>query len=272
MLERAASVVAAVILVFATGCDTGPTSPGDDRARVQVGFRSADGAASASSAAGVPARASEGELGVTGANGTLTITDVRFIVSELELERSDEGCDDAGNDDACEEVERGPLFLTLPLNGETAPAVEQEVEAGVYEEMEFEIEDLELDDDEDEEDGQAIQELFARIRAEIDDWPEEASLMLAGTFTPAEQGQEPVDFRTFFEAEIEIEREFEPPRTFEEGASITVVVDPARWLQRQDGTVMNLAELDFQRSGRVVELEAEMEDGFEKVEIETEDD
>lgn len=277
MFERPITrITAAALLVFAGACESGVTPPEDGQARVQIGFRAAspDASGSAASATAPPARVSAGQMEISGTNGTLTIDNVRFIVSEFELERDDDACEDAEgaeeeDDDACEEVERGPRFVELPLDGETALVVEEDVPAGTYEELEFEIEDVELDDDEDDDEARRIQELFAEIRSEFEDWPEEASLVVVGTFTPTDG--EASDVRAYFEAEIEIEQEFDPPRALSENESITVMVDPGFWFRRPDGTVLDLSEFDFETMGRVLEFEVEMEDGFVGLEFDEDD-
>lgn len=98
-------------------------------------------------------------------------------------------------------------------------------------------------------------------------------MLAIGTFTPT--GGAPVPFRVYFEAEVEIEMDLVPPVTVTDdgsGATFTVHIDPALWFKRADGTVMNLAALDYDATGSVVEFEFEMENGFTEIEFDDDDD
>ena len=90
-------------------------------------------------------------------------------------------------------------------------------------------------------------------------------MVVVGTFTPT--GGQPVSFTTFFEAEIKIEKEFNPALVIDDtNKAVTVEMDPSKWFLV--GTnVINLAASGFGRTGKVVEFEAEMEDGFTKIEF-----
>ncbi len=256
--------MAGLVAVALSGCDS-TTGPGEDGARVSVSFRSGGAAGASVAASGLGRVASSvgaRALTLTGSNGTLTLDEVWLIVAEFELERAnDDDCDDAVDDDSCEEFNAPPQFIQLPLDGGSAPAVSQEVPPDLYDELEFEVEDIELDDDED---AGVVQALFNEIRALIPDWPEEASMLVTGSFTPTGGGAAR-SFRVFFEAEIEIEIEFEPALDLRDGqdASVTVVVDPALWFARPDGTVLDLSQLQ----GQLVEFEAEFENGFTAIEF-----
>lgn len=285
MEHRIVSTAAAVTLALALVACDGATGP---EGTTTVVFRAATGGASASTTSGdVDLSHSDDPdaptLDLEGTNGRLSVAAVHFIVEEFELERADDdvGCDDDGvedaPDDACEEFEAEPQFLELPLTGDDAVAVRQSVPAGLYDELEFEIEDLE--DDGDDEDAAAIRQLLADVREQFPDWPEKGSLQIHGTFTPKDdQGDllpdEARDFTVFFEAEVEIEKEFgEPVEITEESQSITVTVDPTIWFDRGDGTVRDLSEFDFdpQAGGPVPELEIEIEnevnEGFVEIEF-----
>ena len=268
------------------GCDSG-TGPGDE-STVSILFRARSASPAGSLAPAVEdvstTTSSSAALTIAGSNGTLTIDDIRFIVAEFELERADadDACDgvrgalvarddddddddeddDDDDRDDCEEFETPPQFVTLSLDGEAVPSVVQPVPTGLYEELEFAIEDLDFDDDDG--DRSDLEQLRQAILAEVPDWPEDASLLVAGSFTPA--GGSPTDFRVFFEAEIEIEIEFPPPGldlTADADPTVTVIVDPALWFGRPDGTVLDLSQFD----GHLVEFEFEMEHGFPEIEF-----
>lgn len=289
MKHRILSTVTAATLTLALAACDGTTGP---EGSTTITFRAATGSASPSVSPG-DVRFSHSDdpdastLDLEGTNGQLSIASVHFIVSEFELERDDDaaGCDDDGDDsatgdddgddDGCEEFETGPQFLELPLTGDDAVAVRQDVPAGTYDELEFEIEDLEDDGDDD---GAALQQLLSDIRDQFPEWPEEGSLRIHGTFTPKDEqgnllGDEDRDFTVYFEAEVEIEKEFDPPVEITgEEQTITVTVDPRVWFERGDQTVPDLSALDFDADtgGPVPELEVEIENGIEDgfVEIE----
>lgn len=262
MLKRS-GLLFTIAALGLTSCDGG-LGP-EDGAMVSIQFRAGSFAVgSVNPAPASLASATSSSLSIPGSNGTLILDDVRFIVAEFELERadSDEDCDDALDGDACEEFDAPPQFVQLELDGSSPPVVTQAVDPDVYDELEFEVEDLDLDD-EVEENGADLAALFQTILTEIPDWPEEASLLVVGSFTPT--GGDPIDFRVFFEAEIEIEIEFEPPLdlTADPEATVTVVVDPSLWFAQPDGTVLDLSQ--FQ--GQLVEFEAEFENGITEIEF-----
>lgn len=205
-------------------------------------------------------------VSIQGSNGVLVIEDLRVIVAEFELDRLNTGgC--VEEDDLCEKFEAAPTFVDVPLDGGEAVAVSASVDPDTYDEMEFEIEDLE-DDEEDPVKAQQIEELRSAILTEFPDWPRKASMLAVGTFTPT--GGDPVPFRVYFAAEVEIELELSPPVTITEdgnGATFTVNLSPAAWFTNGDGTVRDLSAFDYDATGQLLEFEFEMEDGFTEVEF-----
>jgi hypothetical protein len=288
MKQRFVSSVAGMALALglvACGDTTGPEGT------TTVAFQAATGTSSSTSIAARQVAFSHSDdpdaptLTASGTNGELTIASVHFVLSEFELERADadEDCDDAVDEEACEEFEAGMQFLELPLTGDDAVAVRQNVPAGRYDELEFEIEELE--DDAEDDDAGEIDQLLTEIRQDFPDWPRTGSMRIHGTFTPADdQGtllsDQARDFTVFFEAEVEIEKEFETPLEVAEGdnPSITVTVDPRAWFDRGDGTILDLSQFAFDPAagGPVPELEVEIEngvgEGFAEVEIDPDDD
>ncbi|MEM7415610.1 MAG: hypothetical protein AAF389_08965 [Gemmatimonadota bacterium] len=206
---------------------------------------------------------------LTGPNGTLTIDEIRLVVAEVELEGDDDACEDAVDDD-CNEVEAPPRFLDLPLDGQPVEAITGIIPPGIYDELEFEVEDLE-DDESDEEFADEITTLRQVILAEFPEWPEEASAMVAGTFA-TDAGSTP--FRVFIEAEIEVEMDLDPPLVVDgtetTPVSLTIDVQPDRWFVQNDGSLLDLSAYDWATTGLLLELEVEIEDGF--VEVEVDDD
>jgi len=227
---------------------------------VALGFRVVDPPPSlVAHAVSGPVRIDE----VVGSNGKLTLTAVRLVINEAELKPSDAPC--AGE---CAEFEAPPRFLTLPLDGTPVEAFASQIPAGTYEELDFEIEDLEDDEDEP---GmmEAIESVRTEILSSVPDWPRKASAMVVGTFQPTGGDAEP--FRVFLDAEIEIEFELIPPLVVEADGStsrsIIVDVRPDLWFTNTDGSVMDLRAFDYSTTGELLELEVEMEEGFTKVEI-----
>ena len=196
-------------------------------------------------------------LDVPGSIGVLTIDAIHLIVDEFKLERVEDACEDLnGDDDACENFEAPPFFVAVPLDGDDIGIVSQAIPADTYEELKFETKAPE-------DDGS----LLAEIRLQFDDWPEDASAHVIGTFTP--DVGEPVPFRVFFDAEVKVELEFDPPFEVVEGEdqAVTVFVDPAIWFANPDGSVVDLSTFDFDETGEVVKLEVKFENGFTKVEV-----
>jgi hypothetical protein len=260
-----------------TACDDG-TGVGDP-ARVAVKFAvAAPAAGPAGSPALAPARVAGPPIVLQGTNGTLTIEEVRLILAEVELDGDDDRCDDSDLDDSssgsdgfdsdCAEFEGPPRFIDLPLDGQPIEAFVGLVPPGVYDELEFEIEDLE--DDADDAWAADIAALEAAIRAEFPDWPRKATALVVGSFTPT--GGSAADFRVYLEAEIEIERALVPPIVVGEngatGLDLTVDVRPDLWFSLPSGSVMDLTLHDYDATGTVLEFELEMENGFTEIEIE----
>ncbi|MCS3677431.1 hypothetical protein GGP72_001348 [Salinibacter ruber] len=268
--SRLAPLALAVALVVAvTGCDsTGPSTSGGGE--VQVGFSTSSSTSTSSTNA--LAKAASDSLVLSGANGdTLNIHDIRLIVDKVKLEQDgeDQDGDDDGNESTEVEIEREveverPSFLDLPLQeSEISPVAAGDVPEGTYNEFEFEVDDL--DDDE----GNA-RALLSEIRDgdEFPNWPEDASMVVVGTFTPADGT--PTAFTTYFEAEIEVERELQTPlEVTGEGFSRQLVVrlDPARWFKGTDGSPRDLSRSDFEQTDTVVEFEAEFEEGVSDIEF-----
>lgn len=243
------------------GCDSSSTDLGTDEsaASTAVQFKTVTGESGK-----MATSADEDTLKIEGSNGTLRIDDIRFIVAEFELEREDD--DDNSGDEQWEEFEFDPFFVDLPLgNDEVISMGESDIPAGLYKELEFEIEDLDLEGDDDEEE---YQELAEEIRAEFNDWPDEASMVITGTFAPADGDER--TFKVYAEAEIEIEREFEPALEITAGdieKILTVRINPPRWFERSDGTVLDLSQYDWDETESLLEFEAEFEDGVEEIEF-----
>lgn len=212
-------------------------------------------------------------LVITGTNGTLTITDIKLIVDRVELRRATVATcadsarshdDDAHDDDDCPAFRTGLFVADVPVGTGAVTVAAAEIPAGTYTALKFKVKDLEVDDDDDDDVGMAtrLQAILTQLRAAHPDWPGQASLMVIGTFTPT--GGTPQTFRTYFEAEIEIESPLTPPVVIDStNTGIRVDLRPDLWFRNADGTVWNLSVLDFASTGRVIEFEREFEHGVE---------
>jgi len=254
LLSVVAALTASVLLLGA--CDSsGPSTEGGN---VAVDFGTSYSTSKAK--AGATVKSSHDSLEIPGSNGTLDVTDIRLIISELELE---------GEADSAE-FEAEPSLLDLPLDTtDVAPVAASEVPPATYDEFEFEVEDVEVDDADDDE--EALQTLREEIRNDFPNWPDGASMVVVSTFTP--EGGTPEKDTTYFDAEIEVEREMEPAlEVTGEGfeRTLTVQLDPIRWFTNSDGTVWNLPERAA--GDELIEFEAEFEDGVTEIEFDDDDD
>lgn len=268
-MKKAANITALCALAM-LGCDlgTGPDNPG----RIEVHFRAQPqgqfSVVAAEPVAGSPLMSpvtAMEPISVWGTNGTLLLEEAYLVIAEFELE-GDSACEDSsgsGGDD-CDEFEAPPSFLALPLDGEPVTVATDVVPPGVYDQLDFEVEDLEVDDDGD--DGVTAQSLLATIRNDFPDWPKGASMLITGTFTPT--NGDAIPFRVYFDAEIEIELNLSPPLVVgADGPSDDLVVDvaPDLWFRQADGTVTDLSQFDYDQTGRLLFFELELGDGFTRV-------
>jgi len=243
-----------------TAC--GSTGPGTS---VAVKFGTAGSAANLSSTAMFSVAAGlAGDIPshIAGSNGELNLTEIWVIVEEFELESVEtDNCDDDMATDDCEDFEQEYFFIDVPLNGTTITVVNADIPDGTYDQLEFEVEDAEVDDDPEElAEADLIAALLVTVRNQFPNWPDKASMVVKGTWTPT--GGTAVDFETYFEAEIEVELDLVPVLTIADGVAdreITILLRPDMWFLRGDGTVWNLKDLE----GQLVDFELEIEDGFE---------
>ena len=244
-------IAAALLVGGACSGSVGPEANGG----VTVRFKLDDGIASG--AAGTSLAAPLLSLDVSGTNGVLTLDAIHLVVDEFKLGRVEGACEAPnGEGDACENFEAPPFFVEVPLDGDDVGVVSQAVPADTYVALKFETKAPK-------DDGS----LLVEIRVEFDDWPEDASALVMGTFTPLMD--DPISFRVFFDAEVKVELEFDPPFEVTEGddQAVTVFVDPAIWFANPDDSVVDLSAFDFDETGEVVKLEVKFEDGFTKVEV-----
>ena len=246
-------------LVGLVACDTA-TSP---NANARVEFASP-------AVAGLSALTADSSgLVITGSNGTLTVTDIKLVVDRLELRSATVAtCADSArhddDDDDCPGFRTNLFVADVPVGTGVVTVANGQVPSGSYTALKFKVKDLEVDEDDDDDVGMGsrIQTLLTQLRATYPDWPGRASMMVVGSFTPTGGTAQP--FRVYFEAEIEVESALNPPVVVDSAsAGIRVELRPDQWFKRTDGTVWNLAALDFVRTGQLVEFENEFEHGIE---------
>lgn len=237
----------ALLALLLTGCDSSSAEE-DGEAFITVSFQSPD--YSAGKTGGMP---------ITGSNGVLNIDHMAFVVSEFELRADGDGCFFGRLDEDCHEFDVDPRLVTFNMDGNAVPIASEKVPAGTYRAIEFEIEDLDLDD------GGLSASLRNNVRAQYPDWPDEASLLVTGTFTSTGGVQRP--FRSYFEADVEVERVFATPVNVAESEALYIRVDPGPWFREDNQTVVDLSLYDYTTTGEVADLDVEIEDGLSEVEI-----
>lgn len=258
----------ALLIGFLSSCDTTSTNTDPGEGNVALQFKTISGSTSSKTvSSGNTISSSHDSLLIEGTNGTLQIDDIQFVVAEFELDPSEADEDST----ELEEFESKPFFVDLPLGEDALSLANNQIQAGLYEELEFEVESLDLEDEEGEE--KEYQALADSIRSEFADWPNEASMVIVGTFTPSDG--DPQSFKVFVEAEIEIEREFNPPLEVTEDnieQTVSVRINPTTWFAQSDGSVMDLTQYDWDQHQQLLEFEAEFENGVEDIEVDDNSD
>lgn len=270
MIRSLVSTTILAALLVGCGDGVGPESG----TLVTIGFTAGGSAAQASGAQAAPSITSPARVITSeGDNGILTFTDLWIIVAEFELEAASGSCE-SGEDSECPDFEAPPSFLHLELDGDFAEVATAAIPAGSYDEVEFEVKDL-LDEDDDEDDAALIQVVRNQIAAAgIEDWPDEASMLIEGEFQPVDGGPRP--FRVYFDAEIEIEIEFDEilvvPMPADEPVTLTVDLLLGDWFVLPSGDVLDLSQFDWDpvTMDPIIEFEFEFEDDHHGIEIEIE--
>lgn len=240
--------------------------------QVAVRFGVAGGAsASKASAEGPRLATTGGPLVVTGANGTLSITNISVVVSRLKLKgQHDQACTTSqpsgeNEKEAGEcEFQSGPYFLTVPLDGSQLTVTTGAIPPGTYDRVRFKVKNLDMRDDDDHEDAdatdqQAIAALFNQIRSQFPDWPAQASMRVTGTFTPT--GGTARAFTAYLKAEAKIDLPINPPLTVADGSTtntVAVLLDPASFFK----VGSNVIDLSQFSASHVGDFEVEAENGF----------
>ena len=258
---------AAAVLLALGACDRVSGTPAGNVA-VQL--------ATASSAGGASGDASPADgLQLAGTNGTLSLTDLRLIVSRVKLDGDEHGCEKEHNDrHNCLDFRLPPFLAQVPLSSGAITIAAGAADPGTYTEVELRVKNLDVDDDDDEDDMDddedhgdhaSFTKVLAEARLAFPDWPNRASMVATGTFTPTGAGQVAKTFTVYFRAELKLEMPLDPPLVVTaSGASrtVTVTIRSDAWFKGADGRVADLSAFDFPKTGKVVEFKPEAKKGF----------
>ena len=216
----------AVLLAACDGSSVTGTSPSEDAAPVSISF-AAESEAS-------PAKTMKAQRTITDSSGnTLRLDQVELLLLEIEFDRANggENCSSVGvsdSDDGCEEVESGPLLVSLPL-GSNSPTVvvDTTLPVGQWKEAEFEVHKLDP----------AVPSDSAFLQE--NNVPGDVSIRAQGEYTPADGSAESFTFTSDLNAEREIE--FDPPVdvTREGTTNITFSVDVGTWFRQNEETLID---------------------------------
>lgn len=261
MIDGRMRLALPAIALLALGACADSTAPGSGQ-RVSVAFAAAT---SLTASQQVMQQSSTADVmqAVSGTNGTLTITEIGFVIAELELEAHDGACDGIDKD-GCPDFEAKPQFVQLPVSGGGDFDVTTTLmPPGSYQELRFEVEALEADQDDDQERRNQIAELLTAVRASYSDFPAAASMVVVGNFngTP---------FRVYFDAEFVVDMDLDPALSVSgSGAdrALTVRLAPDRWFLMADGSVRDLSQFDYATTGQVLAFSLEIDRGFVAVDI-----
>lgn len=207
------------------------------------------------------------------AEGDLEITRARLVLEEIELETDDDGTgssssdgllseDDPNDDSSGFEYETGPTLLELNLSGEVNKVMVANVPAGLYDELEFEVDTV--DDDEPEDRSAMSNPAFADFVGE-----NRYSVIIEGRYDGG-AGFEDFTFRSDLSATQE--QPLVPPLVLEAGdgsANLTLVIDTTTWFQDGSGSSLdpsdptNASQIENNIQASIDVFEDDDEDGYE---------
>lgn len=205
--------------LLASACSDG-TGPGNGMAQATLSFITR---AAPAPTAMATLNALQDETLLDGQN-TLVITSAEVVLREIELKQIDASCDQAVNDDDCEEFEVGPVLLDLPLDGQVDQALAIDVPPGTYRELEFEIHKVTSDEED------------AAFRAVHPDM-EGVSIRVMGTYNGN---------AFIYTTDLDVEQEFDftEPLVVDENTTsinVTVLLDVDAWFRDGAGTLVDPA-------------------------------
>lgn len=168
----------------------------------------------------------------------VSLTRVRLLVEEMELESVLEDSAD---------FEIGPVVVDLELSGQPTQVGDGAVPVGVYDELEFEVDQLEDDDDYD-----ASDPVFADFLGT------DYSIIIEGSYDTSA-------FTLNIDQDFEQEKELLPPLTIDSAttsANITLAIDLESWFLDSDGVTV----LDPRDPGNLSQIKNNIAGSFEAFE------
>lgn len=248
--KRTSLAAAISVAVLASACDsTGPelTNAGQISVSIQL-----DAAA---------AKTANGPIEIEGSNGTLSITDVRFILDGVALEVQ------SAESEEPETIEIDPVFVDVPLDLSEFELLVAQVPLGSYSGLQFAIDNVASDDDDDDPATDAamadvVREVFA-------DWPDEASVVFVGMFEPND-GSDARPFTIYVGAKVTVDLVLDPPVHLTEEhveKALKIVMNPFDWIPdwvpEHEGPVFDPSPFDYGSTGDVIPFVLSIGDAFE---------
>lgn len=205
------AIVVPALLAVATACDS--TSP-NERQGVGISF---------STKTIAPGAGASMAITVTSGANTLVITKAQLVLRELELKlAASSSCATGTGDDACEEIQLGPMLIDLPVTDAIATPITAEVPPGTYREIEFDIRRPGTD---------PADVAFVAANPNFDN----VSIRVEGTYNGT-----PFVFTSELDQEVQID--LDPPAVIT-GANnnVTIAVNIRDWFTGTGGTLINPA-------------------------------
>lgn len=248
--KRTSLAAAVSVAVLASACDSaGPELTNAGRISVSIQL---DAAA---------AKTATGPIEIEGSNGTLSITDIRFILDGVALEVQ------SAESEGPEIIEIDPVFVDVPLDLSELELLVAQVPLGSYSGLQFAIDNVAADDDDDDPDADAA--MADEIREVFADWPDAASVVFVGMFEPND-GSDARPFTIYVGAKITVDLVLDPPVHLTEEhveKALKIVMNPLDWIPdwvpEYEGPVFDPSPYDYGNTGDVIPFVLSIADGFE---------
>jgi hypothetical protein len=202
-------------------------------------------------------------LRIQGEDGDLVVEDFRFILTKARLSTGEPGEWRGGPKANPNWIRNEFVDVPLDITEEEALGMLEDLPEGTYHELDVKIDENPIDEGED----TGADALRDAIYSAFPDWPEEASMVAVGRFEPDGGGAARV-FTVYFDAEIRVHLELDPPIEIVDGEDPTVAIDfdPELLFQQLGEPSLDLSRYD----GQVLEIEANVKDSFQDVKFEME--
>lgn len=173
------------------------------------------------------------------ASDTMVITQVQLVLDEVKLKRAGiASCPDSmrisgdrrrsSDNSGCSRLDLGPMLLNLPLGGSSTSPLGVTVPAGTYHEFEFELDDVSSSST-DSSSSSIADRAFLAAHPEF----RNVSVRVTGSYKGTA-------FTFLSRAKAEVEFEFEPSLTIQEGVNdnVSITIDFASWFKDAGGAVL----------------------------------